>query len=815
MNKFIKSIKIFSVLTAITILASCSGLTQQNKQAADGKVYLSFSVNDARSVYNPDDLKEDDIDAVRLYCKRYKDYKREDGSWDKNHDINNYDQLYNDLLQEWLFERQGDKNAIQVFEDAVLAFNAGPDYYHFRIELCVNELSETGKNEKRKDGGDVNADNYKYYTPIQYATKEKVLVVPGLNNLSFETKRYKTYDWMKYHSILEFEYTADVTQTGYGYMEAELRSWPYADQKYLAAWDNKTRKEVDDSYHIHTWESGAPVDGKITMAGFDYIEDGYYRMYVTLYDTKGGNILKEFKDVINLNGYKTKIKKEIKLTDFTSTQIDYGTITIDDPWDLCVNNGKITITDTVPLVSGAPARTYSAELKYGNESVKTWAATNADPTLSWTTDLFAGKTAVNGAYACQLTINEQTFDVVIPDRKYYSYSVTSGDTNYLDYDAPGELASATGNIFIHFTGVGENQDEHEETDPDNGKTYWVHNLKTIGNYARTLLMNMSENANVFIDLSAVTGVDTVVWGDIELADSGAWLTGIAFPDSVKYMSNSSFLCPKKKDNSADDRIYEITVVLGSQVENAFNLFDGGDVWQYGEEASEVRNLYNPFKKFIVSKDNPWMKVYLNGAILAKDGGGEFIEALASADVIENLEMPYTINKINSNTFAGNKKLKHISGWGITEEICNCAFYGSGVEGDVTLGNRIRLIGERAFERTNVTSLTLSNSVEIILTEIVPKTAYIGYPPDSNTKSYWEWIDQTSYDEAKAAYSSAHNGDDSWDVVGAFYQDDRGFELPDSNGSFMFTAWKESNKYKYKDYIGITGFNECYCWRVEE
>jgi hypothetical protein len=812
MKKFINNIKIFFVLAILVVLASCGNSSLSNNAYDDGKIYLSFNVNTNRSVYNPTSFTEDDVTAVRLYCK------------ENGNDLTRYDKLNVGLLQEWLFVAKDGKNAIEVFTDSVIEFKSpmftkkesskgNDNYYDFIIELCTDDLKTTGKNQNRKDGGDVEASDYVYYTPIQFGSKEKVLVVPGLNTLSFTTENYRINGWTDYYSLIDFEYKSK-KDDGVGYIEAVLKTYPYNDEQWFGIWDIIERKEVDPWFE-RRWGAEAK-EGVVTLTSdnilfedehktkFPYIEtdrcnpnyvkNGEYTLELTLYDAKGRNVLRRTSDVIYLHGNKTKVTSKELSVSSGAVAIKYGVLSIDDPWNLCTNHGTITINDTLPLAQNE-TRTYSAQLKLGDEVIAESTGENAKltvtgNTINWSSDLFAGKTATNKAYACKLVVNDKTFDLIVPDRKYYSYSVSGGDK--LDPVAPGELSTVEGDIFIHFEGEGQ----EKEND-----TY-----HTVHDYASTLLSHMNERANVFIDLSDVSGINQILWGDVELAEDGAMLEGIAFPDLITKVEMNSFQCPK------NDRPYKLTVVFGSAVNDVYSLVEANNEWLYGayyhdENNNPVlnqnqRSFFNPFKKFIVSKNNSRLVTYQNGTLLADMSGNEHVELIASADVIEELELPFTINTIGSNAFAGNKMLKKIVEWGITSEIRNDAFNSSALDGNVELGVRVGFIGERAFANTTIESLTFSDAMAVFYDGIVPDDVYIGYKSGSNKVRKWAWVADPNVVKDGDIWC-AYNG---WDPSKT---------LPaDPDGEVIILDWKEYDNYKYANYLGNANFKDHYFWRID-
>lgn len=832
MKKFINNIKIFFVLAILVVLASCGNSSLSNNAYDDGKIYLSFNVNTNRSVYNPTSFTEDDVTAVRLYCK------------ENGNDLTRYDKLNVGLLQEWLFVAKDGKNAIEVFTDSVIEFKSpmftkkesskgNDNYYDFIIELCTDDLKTTGKNQNRKDGGDVEASNYVYYTPIQFGSKEKVLVVPGLNTLSFTTENYRINGWTDYYSLIDFEYKSKAGD-GVGYIEAVLKTYPYNDEQWFGVWDVVERKEVDPWFE-RRWGAEAK-EGIVTLTSdnilfedehktkFPYIEtdrcnpnyvkNGEYTLELTLYDAKDGDVLRRTSDVIYLHGNKTKVTSKELTVSSGAVAIKYGVLSIDDPWNLCTNHGTITINDTLPLAQNE-TRTYSAQLKLGDEVIAESAGENATltvtgNTINWSSDLFAGKTATNKAYACKLVVNDKTFDLIVPDRKYYSYEVNG--RNPLDPVNPGDLATVEGDIFIHFEGEGQEQYFYDDTYQDETgveHTYLHRELKTIGKYTSTLLENMSENAHVFVDMSDVTGIQTAWREDVQLTTTGAWLEGIAFPDSVTKVETGTFMCPIKQ--AADDRYYELTVVFGSAAVDVYALVAADDDWQYHDtywdtgalvNNSNKRNLYNPFKKFIVSKDNSQLVTYQDGALLGNMTGAEHVDLIASADVIEELEIPFTINNIERAAFAGNRKLKKIVEWGITDVICDDAFNSSALEGDVELGVRVAYICTRAFAYTNITSLTFSDAMGVFRDGIASDDVYIGYKPGSNKVQKWAWVADVNVIKDGDIWC-AYNG---WDASKT---------LPaDPDGEVIIMDWKEYDNYKYANYLGNANFKDHYFWRID-
>ncbi len=807
MKKFINNIKIFFAILVLGLLASCNNGNKTSDFYDDGKTYLSFSVNDNRSVYNPIDLKESDITVVKLYCMK-KD----------SNDLYNYDKYSVNVLQEWTFLPKDGKSAMQVFEEESVVFeptqkmkedNKNSNYYNFIVELCTDEL----KAEK---------DNQVYYTPVHYAIKERVLLVPGLNTLSFETERYRPNNWSntKYKSILNFEYTS-IAGEGVGYMQATLDSWPYNEEIWFGQWDIIQRKDVDP-WKRPFWEAEKPDDSEIvTLKGFGYYEDGYYTLNVKLYDHKDGKLLQTVRDIVYFNGYKTVIPaKEVSVVSNASS-LKYGIVSIDDPWNLCKNKGAITITDTIPLDENEN-RTYSVQLKFGNDVV----ASNAEGgklavtnnVINWNENLFEGKASELGAYACKLVIDneEQTFDVVIPDRTYLEYSVNTGTGGegaipYLDPEnPPSELAAMEGNLFIHLTGEGENQVVASN---------WNRTHKTIGKYATTLLENLSENAHVFVDLSAVTGVTLLLREDVKLGDSGAWIDGIAIPESVVAIDCGAFMCPIKQADAKDDRYYELTVVLGENVYHNIEFSEENGLFNYTPSnyifnglvaiddnvyTNKTRNVYNPFKKFIVSNKNKYISTNQDGSLLIYTQDDGWTILVASADIIEDLEVPSNIGKIEFGSFGGNRKLKSVSDWGKVREVCWKSFQYSNIQGELILGDNIGWIGEDAFADTKIESIILSDSVKLFSPGFVPENTYIGYKPGSNTKEYWVC-------KHKLVKTDANADENEFNYVGAYYGEQ---PYPDPEKHLIIKDLEKTDVIKYKNYFGISDFNDYYCWKVD-
>ncbi len=828
MKKMITNIKLFFVLTALALLASCGNTELSNNNYDDGKVYLSFNVNTKtnadRSVYNPSDFTEDDVTAVRLFCKQ------------GNSDFDRYDRLYVGVVQEWLFTAKDGKNAIEVFTDSVIEFNSSmfarkdsskgnENYYNFIIELYTDDLKTSGVNPNRKDGGNAEASDYQYYTPIQFGAKEKVFVVPGLNTLSFTTENYRINTWTDYYSLIDFEYKSKKDE-GVGYIEAELKTYPYMEDKWMGIWDVIERIE-EDPWFRRKWGAQADENGIVTLTQDDiifeddhktnfpsivsdryspnYVKNGEYTLELSLYDSKDGNLLRKTSDVIYLKGYKTKVPSKELSVNSGFVSVNYGLLSIDEPWNLCTNHGTVKINDTLPLAQNEN-RTYSAQLKFGDDVIASSEGENpklttSSNTIIWSEELFAGKTAANGVYACKLIVNDKTFDLIVPDRKYYSYEVNGRDK--LDPVNPGDLAAVDGEIFIHFEGEGQEQYCDTST--------WNRTFYTVRDYSSTLLRNMSENAYVFIDLSDVTGITQVLREDVELTDTGAWLEGIAFPDSVIKVDTGTFMCPIKQADDADDRYYELTVVFGSAANDVYSLIDGGDAWQYwdyewytGEPNNNQnkRNLYNPFKKFIVSKNNSRLVTYQNGTLLADMSGNEHVELIASADVIEELELPFTINTIASSAFAGNRKLKTIKEWGITGEIRNDAFISSALEGDIELGARVGLVDTRAFYNTNIESLIFSDAMTVFYDGIVSDDVYIGYKPGSNRVQKWAWITRTTFEN-----------DLNWDLWG-IYNGWNTTPLIAPAGETVIFDLNKSDNFKYENYLGNQGFKDHLFWLID-
>ena len=323
---------------------------------------------------------------------------------------------------------------------------------------------------------------------------------------------------------------------------------------------------------------------------------------------------------------------------------------------------------------------------------------------------------------------------------------------------------------------------------------------------------MSENAHVFIDMSDVTGIQTAWREDVRLTTTGAWLEGIAFPDSVTKVDTGTFMCPIKQAAAADDRYYELTVVFGSAAVDVYALVAAEDDYQYHDtywdtgalvNNSDKRNLYNPFKKFIVSKDNSQLVTYQDGALLGNMTGNEHVDLIASADVIEELEIPFTINNIERDAFAGNRKLKKIVEWGITDVICDDAFNSSALEGDVELGVRVAYICTRAFAYTNIKSLTFDDAMGVFRNGIVPDGVYIGYKPGSNKVQKWAWVADVNVIKEGDIWC-AYNGWDSSKTLP---------EHPD--GEVIILEWKEYDNYKYANYLGNANFKDHYFWRIDD
>ena len=828
MKKLFNSIKLFFVFSVLMVLASCNNLTQPKKPASDGKAYLKFSVNADRSVFNPQSLSYDDIGAVRLYIKK------------NGTDINN---LNNDIEYVKTFFGNGSKNAVQVFEEAQIELPANcgfEEYYHFIIELCIDQLSTpqselAGRNYRPDQLNDIPKipEGEKYYMPLQTGKLEKVLIVPGLNTLSFTTQRYRKGNWKDFYSLLKVDYTAKASEVGY--MEAELRTWPYDNEKWIPEWDCIFREENwDNGDRIIIKSGAADANGNINLERTVYVQDGYYKLNFSLYDKAEAprTLIKTFSDVIYLSGYKTIASKEIKLSELTAAKLDYGVISIDEPWDLCVNKGTVTVTDTTPVEDN---KQYEVALNYNGEELLATTLTKADMKLSWSTNIFEGKTSVGGVFVCQVVVDGQEFDLLVPDRTYLSYSIDSGETDYLDPAAPTAVASLTGDYFIRLSGTGTEQSQHEEqklddqgtpmTDNDgNPEMNLIRDFATIYDYTSILPKNMNSGAKVFLDMSAVTGINKIFREDIQLAESGAWLTGIAFPESVERLEDGVVVCPIKQVDAADDRYYELSIIFGSQAYRDGNgnytfrgLVDSGNKWLYwddddGDPSNDnqnKRNLYNPVKKFIVSKDNPYLVTFQDGALLGWTDGDTVI--IGSADVIEALSVPYSIRKIESHAFAGNRKLETVSDWGNVEEICSHAFDASALEGDLELGDRVFELSDWCFGHTKLTSLSLSDSVKLIFPNVIPQDAYLGYKPGSKTRTDWEWISKDTFDNDpnyvdKDLYSRYFNLIDE-----AHPQR----EPLVGDGVFTLRDWKNEKTYKYKDYLGFTDFYDHYCWRIDE
>ena len=836
MKKLITNIKIFFVLTALALMASCGNSSLSNNAYDDGKVYLSFKVdtNSGRSVFNPSKFTEDDVTALRLYCKQ------------DNSDFNRYDRLYVGVVQEWLFAAKDGKNAIEVFTDSVIEFDSSmftkkdsskgnENYYNFIIELYTDDLKTSGVNPNRKDGGNVEASDYLYYTPIQFGAKEKVFVVPGLNTLSFTTENYRINTWTDYYSLIDFEYKSKKDEN-VGYIEATLRSHPYNEELRLGIWDVLERKETDP-WFSRKWGTQADEDGIVTLTEDDiifeddhktkfsaiesdrynpnYVKNGEYTLELSLYDAKDGNLLRTTSDVIYLNGYKTRAGKELSVNS-GAIAVNYGVLLIDEAWNLCTNHGSIKINDTLPLTQNEN-RTYSAQLKFRDDVIASSEGENAKLAISgntiiWDEELFAGETAAAGNYNCKLILNDKTFDLIVPDRKYYSYSVDGRDK--LDPENPGELASVEGEIYIHFEGEGQEQYSYDDTytDEEGEHTYLHRELRTIGEYTSTLLENMSENAHVFVDMSDVTGIQTAWREDVQLTTTGARLEGIAFPESVTKVDTGTFMCPIKQADDADDRYYELTIVFGSSATDVYSLVAADDAWQYWDyewytgkpnNNQNKRNLYNPFKKFIVSKNNSRLVTYQNGTLLADMSGLEHVEIIASADVIEELEIPFTVNTIASSAFAGNRKLKTIKEWGITGEIRNNAFISSALEGDIELGVRVGLVDTRAFYNTNIESLIFSDAMSVFYDGIVSDGVYIGYKPGSNKVQKWAWTTRTTFEN-----------DLNWDLWG-IYNGWNSTPLTPPVGETVIIDLNKSNNFKYANYLGNQDFKDHLFWRLDD
>lgn len=781
MKKLFNYIKISTILTMLAVLSACSGLTENQKPVNDGNSYLRFSVNKFAgrgAVYDPQGFTENDVDVVKLYCK--------------STDVSVTD-FEHDILKSWIFERTENKNAIQVFEEAVINFgnvtNFGKQYYNFGIELCSNELCEEKANGK------------KVYSPVQTGYLEKVLLVPGWNTLAFETEQYRKESWFAYRSIIDFDYKIPVS-SGAGFMTVELKTWPYDYEVWTSDWDYEKREPKDEYYRL-LWETSASVNGYLECAGKKYIDDGDYKFDVSIYDTQGGKLLKRFKDIVTVSGYRTKVRKEISLTDDQADKLPYGVLTIDDAYNLCVNYGKIKLYDTTV----AQNITYTASLKYKGQELASTANSKlsiSDNAVIWSNNIFEGKTAEGGVYNCQLTVNGKTFNIEVPDRKYVSFCVDSEAENYLDLDSlPDELKALTGDYLLHLYGT----DTTEINDVD----WFGENISYTGSIKpyTQMLKELNPDANIFLDLADLEGVERVLWWDVEIFKDGAMLTGIAFPESVKYMRGNVFVCPE-----TCDRHSELTVVFGSKVEKieSFENSDDDiydllsfseDYEQYHQQDEDTRPFYNVFKKFIV-RNNPWLRTYQDGALLVYVQDDGWSSIVASADVIEELKIPVIINKIESHAFAGNKKLKRIVDWGRVREANFCSFNASGLTGDIVLGDNLLIVSSYVFANTNVTSMTLSESVKLLRKYCIPDNAYIGYEKGSTIRYYWNW-----YYHARPEHGWDVNED--VDFESAAYNK-RSF--PTAQGDFRISDWESKNIYKYSSYNGMQNVNKWDCWRKD-
>ena len=800
MKKLFDSLKIFGLLAVAAILASCNGFTE--KPDSEKKAYFKFSVNTIdRSAYYPTAFTEDSVDKLL--------FKIEDM------DDNSLPPYF-----EKEFERTAEKNAIKVFEETVLEWNPikeGQEYhpwgqYNFIIELYSEDFCETVE----KDGTQV-----KYYTPIQDAKLERVLVVPGLNDLHFETKHYLRDNW-EYRSLLNFEYKIK-DNLGVGYMTVDLRTWPYNNKIWNPRWSSEKRQLADqwpECYYPNSEKGVALVkqDGYLKLAASEYIADGDYKLIVNLYDKEGGTVLKTFSDNVCLSGYKTEVFKEISFDNFEKggvVEMPYEllqNVSVDEAYSLCKNHGTVEIINN----SGNTGVTYAAELYYKGDLLG--ALTVNGNKASWNENLFEGKQAVNGIYSCQIFVKStyqgvsggQSFKVDVPDRTYISYSVaapsngTEGQTaapvnsDYLDPDNPPQaVRDLTGNYLIHLYGAGT-----QTYDTENGRVWG-----TVHKYV-WMLRSMNKNANIFFDMTDITGITKLYWNEVELEkvvtpgenaasvnEPGAVLVGIALPDSVVELDNNIFLCP-----STDERQYELTVVLGSKINTVEYLSDSCE-WTFqnthnyaNSNNSDAIPYRNPFRKFIVH-NNPRLLVYEDGAIVAKrnDDGWTYIIGAADVDAIKELKIPLGINKISISTFAGCSKLKKIVDWGDVSEIGHGAFNYSGLTGEVVLGKYIFLVPSAAFYNTGVTNLVLSDSVKYLGENVVPATATIGYKVDSQTRHYWNYV------------AVPQNNEDlpDWKMVSAMWGND---PFPTAQGQIIIFDWPV--KYTNQD------MNKLYCWRAD-
>ncbi|MBP5601096.1 MAG: leucine-rich repeat protein [Treponema sp.] len=771
MKKLFNYIKISTILTMLAVLSACSGLTENQKPVNDGNSYLRFSVNKFAgrgAVYDPQGFTENDVDEVKLYCK--------------STDVSVTD-FEHDILNSWTFKRTENKNAIQVFEETVINFgnvtNFGKQYYNFGIELCSNELCE----EK--------ADGIKVYSPVQTGYLEKVLLVPGWNTLAFETEQYRKESWFAYRSIIDFDYKIPVS-SGAGFMTVELKTWPYDYEVWTPDWDYEKREPKGEYYRL-LWETSASVNGYLECAGKKYIDDGDYKFDVSIYDTQGGKLLKSFKDIVTVSGYRTKVRKEISLTDDQADKLPYGVLTIDDAYNLCVDYGKIKLYDTTV----AQNITYTASLKYKGQELASTANSKlsiSDNAVIWSNNIFEGKTAEGGVYNCQLTVNGKTFNIEVPDRKYVSFCVDSEAENYLDPENPPDsLKELTGNYLLHLYGTGATTYLTDDYD-ENG--YRILSEGSLRKYTR-MFESLNSDAKVFLDMGEVTGITSTYWSDVITTATGAMLTGIAFPNSLVKVESTTFACPEECN-----RHYELTVVLGSNITEIWSLSRGDD-WMYQPNNQDKRPFYNMFKKFIVH-NNPNLKVFQDGSLLVYIEDNGWSRLIASADVIEELKIPIVVKKIEDFAFSGNKKLKSIADWGTLKEIAYGAFYASELEGDIVLGSNISFVERWAFYGTKITSLTISESVRLLYYHCIPDNAYIGYEKGSTTRHYWNWISKDEFDEAES-------NDEFIDLVGAIYGNN---DFPETSGEFRITDWESKDIYKYANYTGLNNFNKRVFWRID-
>ena len=779
MKKLFNYIKISTILAILAVLSACSGLTENQKPVKDGHSYLKFSVNTfaGREVYNPQDFTEDEVDVVKLYCK------------DTDKSIEDFE---HDILNTWTFNRTGNKNAVQVFEEAVIDFgninDFGKKYYNFAIELCTDELS------KEKEDGK------KVYTPVQAGYLEKVVLVPGWNMLAFKTEQYRKESWMSFRSIIDFDYKVPA-ESGAGYMTVEIRKWPYDFEVWTQNW-NIGKREGEGDYYRLIWETDTPVNGYLECAGKEYIDDGDYKLLVSVYDKKDGECLKKFSDSVCVSGYRTEIRKEFSLKNTNATNVSYGVLTIDDAYNLCVDYGKIKLYDTTV----AESITYQAELKYKGVVLASTANNKlsiSENAVIWSNDIFAGKTAENGVYNCELSITPaynssaktaKTFNIQVPARQYKSFCVNSGAEDYLDPENPPDsLTSLTGNYLIQLYGAGTTTYETDEVDM-NGN-----NIVSIGSLRKytSMLESLNSDAKVFLDMAEVTGITSTYWSDVVTTKTGAMLTGIALPESLEEVKSTTFACPEECD-----RHYELTVVFGSNISRLESLSRGDD-WLYNQNNQDRRPFYNLFKKFIV-RNNPYLRVYQDGSLLVFIEDNGWSRLMASADVIEELKIPIVVKKIDDFAFSGNKKLKSIADWGTLKEIGYGAFYASDIEGDIVLGSDISFVERWAFYGTKITSLTISESVRLLYYHCIPDNAYIGYEKGSTTRHYWNWISKAELDDAEARGEYI-------DLIGAIYGNE---VFPESNGEFRINDWEEKDIYKYLNYNGMTNFNERAFWRID-